>query len=537
MADKVQVLYVDDEVALLEVCKLFLEMKGEFSVTTETSAARALVTLKKTRYDAVISDYQMPGMDGIEFLRQLRAEHPTLPFIIFTGRGREEIVIAAFENGADFYLQKGGDPDSQFAELSHKIRRSVAQRKAEHTLVENENRFRALIQNTTDIIRILNKDGMIVYDSPAAARSLGYPPGHFIGKNPLDFIHPDDRDKVTEALGEVLDRKNPGTPTEFRIHTSDGGYIDVESTSMNLFGVEGVDGIVVTTRIITDRKRAQLTLEQSEKNYRDLYDNAPNAYYTIGMDGRIVQCNRRAGELLGIPQESLIGKKISRFYADTESGKTKARQLFTAFREGKEIADEELQMQRADGTVIWIGLTVNAIRDDSGRITGSRTIVTDITQRRALADELRKKNETLAESRRVLDTLIHNLPGMMYRCRNDPGWTMEFISDGCEAITGYTANALLESHLVSYGSLVFSDDRQHVWDTVQGGITSKKPFQMVYRILDKEGKIRVVWEKGRGVFDDTGALVAIEGYVSDITGYEQAEEKLRESEEKFRTPC
>ena len=112
-----RILYVDDEPGLLEVSKLFLERSGEFSVGTVTSAAAALTLLAEQKYDAIISDYQMPGMDGIEFLRNVRAGGSTIPFIIFTGRGREEIVIQALNEGADFYLQKGGEPVSQFAEL------------------------------------------------------------------------------------------------------------------------------------------------------------------------------------------------------------------------------------------------------------------------------------------------------------------------------------------------------------------------------------------------------------------------------------
>ena len=90
--------------------------------------------MREGGYDAVVSDYQMSEMDGIEFLKHFRKEHPSLPFIIFTGRGREEIAIAAFESGADSYIQKGGDPIAQFAELSHKIRKSVEQRKSDEAL-------------------------------------------------------------------------------------------------------------------------------------------------------------------------------------------------------------------------------------------------------------------------------------------------------------------------------------------------------------------------------------------------------------------
>ena len=126
----IQVLYVDDEPVLLEVGKVFLETGGEFSVDTRSSVSGALDALRKTRYDAVISDYQMPGRDGISFLKQVREEYGNLPFILFTGRGREEVVIEALNSGADFYLQKGGEPKAQFAELAHKVRLAVRSRRA-----------------------------------------------------------------------------------------------------------------------------------------------------------------------------------------------------------------------------------------------------------------------------------------------------------------------------------------------------------------------------------------------------------------------
>jgi len=112
-------LYVDDEQDLLEIGKLFLESTGDFSVTTVLSGDEALLQLAHHTFDAVVSDYQMPEMDGLELLKCVRKRYGTLPFILFTGKGREEIVVEAINNGADFYLQKGGDPKAQFAELAH----------------------------------------------------------------------------------------------------------------------------------------------------------------------------------------------------------------------------------------------------------------------------------------------------------------------------------------------------------------------------------------------------------------------------------
>ena len=128
------ILYVDDEPMLLELAKLFLEKSGDFFVDTVTSATEALDILAKTSYDCIISDYQMPEMDGIVFLKTFRSKGNVGPFIIFTGKGREEVVIEALNNGADFYLQKGGDPKSQFVELAHKVRQAIQIRIAQKTM-------------------------------------------------------------------------------------------------------------------------------------------------------------------------------------------------------------------------------------------------------------------------------------------------------------------------------------------------------------------------------------------------------------------
>jgi PAS domain S-box-containing protein len=186
----------------------------------------------------------------------------------------------------------------------------TASRQAEDALRTTEARFRALIQNSSDIIRILDGDGLIVYESPSAGRILGYPPGTMIGRAPLDFIHPDDLECVRKDLQEVFERKNPGIPTEFRIQKADGAYIWVDSIGTNLLDVPGVNGIVVTTRPIDERKRAEEELRSSEQRNRMLLENTGTGIIIIDRDGRYQYANKQAAEVMGVSPEEMIGKSM-----------------------------------------------------------------------------------------------------------------------------------------------------------------------------------------------------------------------------------
>ncbi len=157
----ISALYVDDDPFLLEVSKLFLERSGRIRIDTAESAEEGLTKLSETAYDIVISDYQMPGMDGIGFLKIVRARFPDLPFIIFTGRGREEVVIEALNCGADHYIQKGGDPRAQFTELIHTIRSSVEKRRALETIFHLNRLYSVISRTNRAIIHLRDRQALL----------------------------------------------------------------------------------------------------------------------------------------------------------------------------------------------------------------------------------------------------------------------------------------------------------------------------------------------------------------------------------------
>ncbi len=199
----ISVLYVDDEASLLDIAKTYLERTGDFSVETATSAPEAIALLQERAFDAIISDYQMPEMDGIAFLQQVRSKGDTIPFILFTGRGREEVVIQALNEGADFYLQKGGEPKSQFAELAHKVRQAVSRKQAEEALKKTKQHYRALIRNASEAIYVV-QDGHLRMANPQLAELLGYREEELLSLSLNSMVHEDDRAMVVEQYRRRL---------------------------------------------------------------------------------------------------------------------------------------------------------------------------------------------------------------------------------------------------------------------------------------------------------------------------------------------
>ncbi len=265
MVEKILVLYVDDEPALRDIGKLFLERTGNFSVVTIDSASGALTLLKKERFDAVVSDYQMPGINGIAFLKSVRALGNKISFIIFTGRGREEIAIEALNNGADFYLQKGGEPKSQFVELAHKIQTAVDRRRTEMALAESEERFRGITERISDLIIVVDPQGYSTFVSPSITAILGFPHELYLKKRVDSFgIPAEDAEKLVQAFA----RLNSGSFAEhldFRMKKSDESYAVFDGRALPVFKEGVYVGIQLVARDITDRKHAEEALQQANR--------------------------------------------------------------------------------------------------------------------------------------------------------------------------------------------------------------------------------------------------------------------------------
>ncbi len=139
-------------------------------------------------------------------------------------------------------------------------------------------------------------------------------------------------------------------------------------------------------------------------------------------------------------------------------------------------------------------------------------------------------SKKISESERKLATLISNLPGIAYQCRNDAHWTMEFVSQGSKEITGYNAEDLIENRVVKFNSLIIPEDRPKIRQEIETQMARNAHFEVVYRIKKPDNRIAWLWERGKGIPDTSGKLTVIEGFITDITKMKEAERKLIEKD-------
>jgi PAS domain S-box-containing protein len=278
--------------------------------------------------------------------------------------------------------------------------RDISEKKAaQRALEEREIRFRALIQNASDIIRILGRDGKITYESDSAERILGYSPGALIGKDPLDYIHPDDRELVKIDLRDVMEKENPGIPTEFRIRKADGEYIWVESLGSNLLDIPGVNGIVITTRPIQQRKEAERALRESEARLRLALEGADAGFWDWHLPSGEAVFSDRFYTMLGyVPGEfpATYDAWIALLHPDDQ--KRVIPDLERQIHGGASQLEIEYRIRSKEGNWLWLmGRGKVVERDGQGeplRITG---VNIDITNRRLMESEIRSLNTVLEQ--------------------------------------------------------------------------------------------------------------------------------------------
>jgi len=244
--------------------------------------------------------------------------------------------------------------------------------------------------------------------------------------------------------------------------------------------------------------------------------------FWIDEEGTIQHVNPATTKLLELEYDKIVGTKIYDLHpAENEQI---WKECWEKLKKEKRLVFEKRQL-KGNGTFFDVEVIQNYIGFDDHSYTVS------LVKNKPEENPIRKQ---LLESERRLSTLMANLPGMAYRCLFDKNWTMEFISKGCEKLTGYLPIELMKNQIVAYQDLIHEEDRESVWKTVNEEVKQNKSFQIKYRITTATDIEKWVWEQGAAVRNENDEIIAIEGFITDITDIKKAEHELVEKEKIVR---
>jgi len=302
-------------------------------------------------------------------------------------------------------------------DVARSLWETIRRMQAEERVLQSEIRFRAIIQNSSDIIRILDREGRIQYESPSAERILGYPAGSLIGRDPLEFIHPEDLDRVKQDFRQVIDKANAGIPTEFRILNAHGEYLWVDSIVTNLLDVPGVNGFVVTTRPIQQRKQAEQELMENQRRLATAMDIADLVNWEYDAASGMFTFNDRFYALYGTTAEREGGNLMSAetymqefvYPADRPAVLASIQKILTTTDPGYS-AQMEHRITPRDGGIRTIIARFAPVFGPDGTVIRTYGANQDITNFKLMESEIRSLNKSLEQrvSDRTADLLQAN---------------------------------------------------------------------------------------------------------------------------------
>ena len=525
-----KVLYVDDEPVLLEIVKIFLEKTKEFTIDVTTSVNEVIKSEKLKTYDAIISDYQMPGIDGISFLKYVHTELGDIPFIIFTGKGKEEVVIAALNNGADFYITKGSDPRFQFDELANNIKKAVKKRRIQEGYKNSAQRLSDLVNFLPDATFAIDLDGKVIAWNKAMEEMTGVKNSSIVGEGDHIYSLPFYGKKQDLLIDLVLHE-----PREIRekyptiIH-QDNKLIDEKEfpilyngkgaclwlVASPLYDATGaVTGAIQVIRDVTENKRAEKSLKESEEQYRSLFESSQEALFLLEHT-RFKKCNNKAVALFGCTKmKEIVGRSLIDFSPVMQPDRAGSEhriqeKISTALGDSTQVFDWEFT--RMDGNPVYSEVTLNRV------IIGGKTllqaIVRDVGERKRAEDALRK-------SERIYRTVVEDQNELISRFR--PDGTQLFVNEAFCQYFKKSREALIGK---KFFPRIPAEDHHQVMEHF-ASLTKDKPSAIdTHRVIMPDGSIR--WQRwsDRAIFDKKGSIVEYQSVGQDITEQKRAEDAL-----------
>ncbi|MFQ3294597.1 MAG: PAS domain S-box-containing protein [Halobacteriales archaeon] len=382
--------------------------------------------------------------------------------------------------------------------------------------VERElRRFKEIVERVDDPIMLQDADGAYRVVNDAVAQYADHAAKDLVGNDEFLFMDDQTAATVEEMKTDVLTEEQP---IEYQVTPTlpERGERTFSTVRYPLEAQDGtIEGTVAISRDVTESKQRERRLER----YEQAVESSMDMLAAADREGLFLFANQRYREFHGLdPDEDLSNISIADVVGQDQFEAIEPRL--------NRVLDDEVvsfQMTRTgpNGVERTLAVRYYPLKNDEGTIVGNAAAMRDVTDRK--------------ERERQLETLISNLPGIVYRCFNEKGWPMETVRGRSEELTGYPA-ARIEEGDVSWGrDVIHPDDQEMVWDRIQASVERDEPFTVTYRIRTASGEERWVWEQGRAVRPVGAESTRLEGFITDISDRKQLEEDLRETTERYES--
>ncbi|HTL57044.1 MAG TPA: PAS domain S-box protein [Candidatus Limnocylindrales bacterium] len=387
MSEFLRILHLEDDPDYSELVKGMLEEEGmQIGLALVDNMTDFREAVAKSAFDIILADYSLPTCTGLEALQTARQIRPDVPFLLVSGTIGEKAAIESLRQGATDYVLKNW-PER----LVPAIRRAVQENQERHqrllaetALTRKENYFRALTENSVDILTILNPEGVFQYNSPSIKHVLGYEPEELVGRNAFELVHPDDLTGARQGFAEALQNPERRVTREFRCRRQDGSWCHLEAVGQNRLKDVQIDGIVLNSRDISERKQAEARLRLQSA----ALESAANAIFITDGMGNVTWVNQAFTQLTGYSAQEVIGKN-PRLLKSGRHDPAFYRNLWEDILAGR-VWQAEMVNRRKDGSLYTEESTITPVRDERGAITHFIAVKQDVTARKELESQLRQ---------------------------------------------------------------------------------------------------------------------------------------------------
>ena len=520
--DAIHVLHVDDEPEFAEMAATFLEREDDrFAVETAATASEGLAHLADEEVDCVVSDHDLPDRTGIEFLEAVREQHPDLPFVLYTGKGSEEVTSDAISAGVTDYLQKEGGTD-QYTILANRVVNAAERYRIQRDATRTRKQLQAISEHSADAIVIIDADSRIRFANPAVEDHFGYTPSE-LRDEPLTTIMPE-RYRADHLAGidryiATGERSLNWSNVEFPGERRDGTEIPI-SVSFGEFRQDGERRFIGILRDITDRTRLEAELREREERFRQLAENISEVVWMSDPEkSEMIYANPAYEDVWGHSVESLYEDPTRFLDSVHPEDRDRVESALDLQLTGE--YDVEYRIVRPDGEVRWIRDQAVPVRNDAGDVYRIVGIASDITERRAREQELVRMRDLLERTERLA---------------NVGGWEIE-----TETMEVFWTEHLFELLGVEYDEepsldealdVYHEDDRHIVEDAVDRALDSGEPFDVEVRFRRSNDDVRWLRVIGTPTVED-GDVVSLRGAVRDVTDRKRHQRTLERTKSRL----